>query len=61
MGDADCDGTLTYADSNPFVLLLAGTYDERYPGCDGQRACDVDGTGALNCAGIRPFVAALTQ
>ena len=61
MGDANCDGQVTYADINPFVMLLSGTYDEQYPDCDGLHACDFDGDGAVTTADIQPFVAALSR
>ena len=58
-GDANCDGVVNFADINPFVMLLTGTYDQVFPDCDGARSCDFDGDGVVNFADINPFVAVL--
>ncbi len=58
-GDANCDGAANFDDINPFVLLLAGGYDDVYPDCDGDISCDFDDNGIVNFDDINGFVDAL--
>jgi hypothetical protein len=59
MGDANCDGQLSFGDINPFVLLLTGAYDQVFPDCDGATFCDFNGDDVVDFLDINPFVAAL--
>ncbi|MBP7748160.1 MAG: VCBS repeat-containing protein [Phycisphaerae bacterium] len=59
LGDANCDGRLSFADINPFVMLLTGVYDQYFPDCDGRNFCDMNGDGEVNFGDINPFVNAL--
>jgi hypothetical protein len=59
-GDLNCDGTISYADINAFVLALQGPneYAARYPSCRWLNA-DCSGDGQVSYADINPFVALL--
>jgi hypothetical protein len=56
-GDLNCDGVISYADINPFVLALSSqtAYEGQYPGCRWMNA-DINGDGAVSYADINPFV-----
>jgi hypothetical protein len=53
-GDANCDGSINFADINPFVAALSGGTP-----CSAANV-DVNGDGAVNFADINPFVALLS-
>jgi len=57
-GDANCDGSLDFADINPFVLALSNPaeYAIRYPDC----LPDLTGDFVVDFADINPFVKALS-
>lgn len=57
-GDMNCDGVISYADINPFVLALSdeASYQTQYRGCFWLNA-DVNGDGVVSFADINPFVA----
>lgn len=57
LGDANCDGRVDFLDINPFVALLTGTYDEKFPDCHGHTFCDLNGSGDIDFGDINPFVA----
>ena len=59
-GDTNCDGQITYADINPFVIALGNlsAWQVQFPDCPWQN-CDVSGDGAVSYADINPFVAEL--
>jgi hypothetical protein len=59
-GDANCDGTINFADINPFVLALSDPdeYRRQYPSCDINN-CDINRDGQINFADINPFVECL--
>jgi hypothetical protein len=61
-GDVNCDGSVGFADINPFVLALTNpaAYQAAYPGCPLQNA-DVNGDGQISFADINAFVALLTD
>jgi hypothetical protein len=61
VGDLNCDGTVGFADINPFVQALADPagYEAAYPNCDINLG-DVNGDGSVDFADINPFVALLT-
>lgn len=62
LADLNCDGTVDFADINPFVAALGGedAYEAAYPDCDWSRAdCNQDGT--VDFADINAFVAQLSQ
>ena len=61
-GDTNCDGLVSYADINPFVLALAGQagYEARYPDCDWYSA-DCNNDGSVTYADINPFVKLLNS
>lgn len=61
-GDLNCDGVLSYADINPFVLALAGfsTYHNAQPDCYWRNA-DCNSDGVVTYADINPFVALLAR
>lgn len=61
-GDLNCDGVVSFADINPFVVALIGQaqYQAAFPSCLWLNA-DVNGDGTVNFADINPFVALLTQ
>ena len=53
-GDTNCDGSITYADINPFVRALNDPNTACY-----FRNCDVNGDGLISYGDINPFVVAL--
>ena len=59
-GDMDCDGEITYADINPFVVALTGqsAYEAMYPGCYWINA-DCSRDAQVTYADINPFVVLL--
>jgi hypothetical protein len=62
LGDLNCDGVLSAADIDPFVLALTGgeaAYQAAYPDCYYLLA-DMNGDGAVSAADIDGFVQALT-
>jgi hypothetical protein len=61
IGDLNCDGSVDFADINPFVLALAnpGGYKAQYPDCDILNA-DINGDSQVDFADINPFVGLLT-
>jgi hypothetical protein len=61
-GDLNCDGVISYADINPFVLALSGQagYEARYPNCHWMNA-DVNSDGVVSYADINPFVRLLSK
>jgi len=61
-GDANCDGELTFADIDPFVLALSdrAAWEAAY-GCDYLAANDVNGDGEVTFTDFDPFVACLLQ
>ena len=60
-GDMNCDGTVNFADINPFVLALSGqaAYQAQFPNCRWLNA-DCNGDGTVSFADINPFVALLS-
>ena len=60
-GDLTCDGTLDFADINPFVSALTNpaAYAHEFPYCDIMLA-DINGDGSVDFGDINPFVALLT-
>jgi hypothetical protein len=61
-GDLNCDGSVSFADINPFVLALSGgetTYYNSYPNCHWYNG-DVNSDGNVDFADINPFVLLLT-
>ena len=62
VGDVNCDGTINYADINPFVLALSGqsAYHARYPSCD-FLAADCNHDCQVNYADIDAFVFLLNR
>jgi hypothetical protein len=60
-GDLNCDGIVSAADIDPFVVALTnpGGYAGQYPGCDMMNG-DINGDDAVTAADIDPFVALLT-
>jgi hypothetical protein len=61
LGDLDCDGSVTFADINPFVLRLTNPpgYFAAYPTCPNQNG-DMSCDGRVDFADINPFVSLLT-
>lgn len=59
-GDLNCDGAVTFADIDPFVVALSGqaAYQAAYPDCFWLSA-DCDGNGVVTFADINSFVARL--
>jgi len=59
-GDMNCDGRVTFADIDPFVLALTswGVYLQHYPNCDIMLA-DINRDGYVTFADIDPFVAVI--
>lgn len=59
-GDMNCDGTVSYADVNPFITALSGQaiYESAEPDCRWLNA-DTNGDGVVSYADINPFVACL--
>ncbi len=62
LGDMNCDGTLGFADTNPFVLAMTDpvAYGNTYPGCPITNG-DINQDGTFGFADINPFVSLLTQ
>jgi subtilisin family serine protease len=60
-GDVNCDGLISYADINPFVLALSGeaAYHARFPACNFLSA-DCDGDCVVSYADINAFVRLLS-
>ena len=61
-GDVNCDGTIDFADINPFVALLTGGGGSEPvpPGCLTENA-DINGDGSVDFGDINPFVDLLTS
>ena len=61
VGDLNCDGTVGFADINPFVLALSSplTYASEFLDCNIQNG-DINGDGSVGFADINPFVALLS-
>jgi RHS repeat-associated protein len=61
LADMNCDGQLTAADIDGFMLALTnpGTYASTYPDCLAALG-DVNGDGVVSAADIDPFVAMIT-
>lgn len=61
-GDLNCDGIVTFADINPFVLALSdpAQYELLYAGCPLENR-DLSGDGGFDFGDINPFVERLTQ
>ena len=59
-GDMNCDGVISFADINPFVLALTGqaAYQAAFPNCNWLNA-DCNHDGVVDFADINPFVALL--
>lgn len=59
-GDTNCDGIISYADINPFVLAMAGEleYQAQYPNCLWSNA-DANADAVVSYADINAFVALL--
>ena len=57
----NCDGIVSFADINPFVLALSnpGAYAVAYLDCAIMNG-DVNGDGSVSFADINPFVALLS-
>jgi hypothetical protein len=60
-GDLNCDGSVNFADINPFVMAIANPdlYAATYPNCPLENR-DINGDGSCNFGDINPFVALLT-
>ncbi len=56
-GDLDCDGAVTFADIDPFVVALSGqaAYEAQFPDCAWLNA-DCNGDGAVDFDDIDAFV-----
>ncbi len=61
-GDMNCDGTVGFADINPFVLALTNlpAWQAAYPGCPLLNG-DINQDGTFGFADINPFVACMTS
>ena len=59
-GDTNCDGRVTFADIDPFVLALGGpaAYYEQHPNCPWLNA-DCNASDTVTFADIDPFVAVI--
>ena len=59
-GDTNCDGFISYADINPFVLALndPSTWQAQHPGCPAQNL-DTNADDDFTYADINPFVVLL--
>ncbi len=57
VGDLNCDGTVGFADINPFVVAMCNpqAYEQTYPGCPLDNR-DINGDGSFNFGDINPFV-----
>ena len=62
VGDLNCDGVVSFADINPFVLRLSNppAYWTAFPACADSNG-DINGDGAVGFADINPFVMLLSQ
>ena len=60
-GDLNCDGTVNFADINPFVLALSNPtgYAQQYPDCNVLNG-DINGDGRVDFGDINPFVGLLS-
>ncbi|MBP7747984.1 MAG: hypothetical protein KA383_17855, partial [Phycisphaerae bacterium] len=60
-GDLNCDGVVSFADINPFVLALTnpGAYGSAFPGCNRMNG-DINSDGQVSFGDINPFVNLLT-
>jgi hypothetical protein len=60
-GDVNCDGTVSFGDINPFVLILSNpeVWQQTYPDCPLLNG-DINADGSVNFGDINPFVALLT-
>jgi hypothetical protein len=58
LGDMNCDGSVNFADINPFVICLSdpNVYEQGSQGCSAWYA-DCNGDGQINFADINAFVA----
>ena len=61
-GDVNCDGTVDFADINPFVQVLTDGegYQGTYSGCWPENA-DINADGTVDFGDINPFVELLTS
>ncbi len=61
VGDLNCDGTVSFADINAFVLAVTDlpTWQATYPGCPVANG-DINGDGSVDFGDINPFVTLLT-
>ncbi len=61
-GDTNCDGSINYADINPFVKALGSVsaWQAQFPNCPWQN-CDLDNSGSINYGDINPFVSKLSS
>ena len=61
-GDLNCDGSVSFSDINPFVLILSNpsAWQEAYPGCSPANG-DVNQDGSVNFRDINPFVLLLSH
>jgi len=62
VGDLNCDGSVGFADINPFVdaLVAASEYEANYPHCRRLNA-DCNHDGAVDFGDITPFVQMLIE
>jgi hypothetical protein len=60
-GDLNCDGVVSFADINPFVLALTNpaAYAAQFPSCNIMNG-DINGDGSVGFGDINPFVNLLT-
>jgi endonuclease/exonuclease/phosphatase family metal-dependent hydrolase len=60
LGDLNCDGSVDFADINPFVLALSNPalYGQSYPGCPIANG-DINSDGTVDFSDVNPFVALL--
>ena len=61
LGDANCDGQVSFADINPFNQLQSDPdgWCETYPGCPILNG-DINDDGAVDFADINPFTTLLS-
>jgi len=61
LGDLNCDGSVNFADINPFVQILSNptAWQTMYPDCPFATG-DINTDGSVNFGDINPFVALLT-
>ncbi len=61
VGDMNCDGTVSFADINPFVQALTdpAAWQQTYPDCPLSNG-DINGNGTFGFDDINPFVALMT-